>query len=412
MTQTVKRPTRAERRAAARARREERERAAAAAAARRRRLIELAAVTVAAVALVAIAIAFQGAGDDTSSGDAPVGSAESAALLRGIPQDGTALGRPDAPVTLIEFADLQCPFCRDYSVAVMPEIVEKYVRTGKVRLELRVLRFLGEDSERAAQLAAAATQDRMWQFVDIFYRNQGTENSGYADDDFLRGIARGARMNVSRAMTERSGEAAEHLLVAAEEQAGRAGISSTPSFLVGPTDGRLEQARGAFAGDRVVPAHARRTAGPLVDGAARSITGAGPEARPRLRSTTAIGVLAAVGIAVAAYLTWVHYAGIEPLCTRGSDCGRVQSSEYAELFGVPVALVGLVGYAAILGSLRIRGDAGLVGTAFLALVGLAFTAYLTWAELFRIGAVCQWCLFSAGLMTIIAVIAVVRLLRP
>lgn len=242
MTQTVKRPTRAERRAAARARREERERAAAAAAARRRRLIELAAVTVAAVALVAIAIAFQGAGDDTSSGDAPVGSAESAALLRGIPQDGTALGRPDAPVTLIEFADLQCPFCRDYSVAVMPEIVEKYVRTGKVRLELRVLRFLGEDSERAAQLAAAAaTQDRMWQFVDIFYRNQGTENSGYADDDFLRGIARGARMNVSRAMTERSGEAAEHLLVAAEEQAGRAGISSTPSFLVGPTDGRLER---------------------------------------------------------------------------------------------------------------------------------------------------------------------------
>ena len=110
---------------------------------------------------------------------------------------------------------------------------------------------------------------------------------------------------------------------------------------------------------------------------------------------------------MSAYLTWVHYAGVEPVCTGISDCERVQSSEYSELAGVPVALIGMLGYAAILASLR--GPLEL--TALLAYLGLAFSAYLTWAELFRIEAICQWCVVSALLILAIAALATMRALR-
>jgi uncharacterized membrane protein len=125
----------------------------------------------------------------------------------------------------------------------------------------------------------------------------------------------------------------------------------------------------------------------------------------------AITGLAIAGLAIAAYLTWVHYAGVKPICSGISDCERVQTSSYAKLAGLPVALIGLAGYAAILASLSVRGEAGRVATAFLAFVGLGFTGYLTWAELFRIQAICQWCVASAVVMTLIAVLAIVRALR-
>jgi len=122
--------------------------------------------------------------------------------------------------------------------------------------------------------------------------------------------------------------------------------------------------------------------------------------------TRAIAALALLGLGVSAYLTWVHYAGIEPVCTGISDCERVQSSDYAELVGIPVALIGVAGYAAILASLRARVEV----TALLAYAALAFSAYLTWAELFRIEAICQWCVVSAIASLTIAALATVRAL--
>jgi uncharacterized membrane protein len=122
--------------------------------------------------------------------------------------------------------------------------------------------------------------------------------------------------------------------------------------------------------------------------------------------TKAIAALAVIGLAISAYLTWVHYAGIEPVCTGVSDCERVQSSSYAELVGVPVALIGVVGYAAILGSLWARVEM----TALLAYLAVAFSAYLTWAEVFRIEAICQWCVGSAIVSLVIAVLATLRAL--
>jgi uncharacterized membrane protein len=122
--------------------------------------------------------------------------------------------------------------------------------------------------------------------------------------------------------------------------------------------------------------------------------------------TKAIAALAVIGLAISAYLTWVHYAGIEPVCSGISDCERVQNSSYAELVGVPVAVLGVVGYAAILASLWARVEV----TALLAYLAVAFSGYLTWAEVFRIDAICQWCVTSAIVTLLIAVLATVRAL--
>jgi uncharacterized membrane protein len=121
----------------------------------------------------------------------------------------------------------------------------------------------------------------------------------------------------------------------------------------------------------------------------------------------AIAALAVLGLAISAYLTWVHYAGIEPVCSSISDCERVQSSDYAELAGIPVAVLGVVGYAALLVSLR--GPVEL--TVLLAYIALVFSAYLTWAELFRIDAICQWCVASALVSLGIAALATLEALR-
>jgi uncharacterized membrane protein len=121
----------------------------------------------------------------------------------------------------------------------------------------------------------------------------------------------------------------------------------------------------------------------------------------------AIAALAVLGLAISAYLTWVHYAGIEPVCSSISDCERVQSSDYAELAGIPVAVLGVVGYAALLVSLR--GPVEL--TVLLAYIALLFSAYLTWAELFRIDAICQWCVASALVSLGIAALATLEALR-
>ena len=122
--------------------------------------------------------------------------------------------------------------------------------------------------------------------------------------------------------------------------------------------------------------------------------------------TKAIAGLALLGLAISVYLTYVHYAGIEPVCSSISNCERVQTSEYADLVGIPVAVLGIAGYAAILLSLRMRVEV----TALLSYLALAFSAYLTWAEVFKIEAICQWCVASALVSLAIAVLATMRAL--
>jgi uncharacterized membrane protein len=129
-----------------------------------------------------------------------------------------------------------------------------------------------------------------------------------------------------------------------------------------------------------------------------------------LRRVTA--ALALVGIGIAGYLTWVHYAGLDPVCVGGGGgCERVQSSRWAELAGIPVAVLGLGGYVLILASLALPEELGAQAAAFLSLVGFGFSAWLTYVEIEKIEAICQWCVASAVVMTALALVSVARVLR-
>lgn len=125
----------------------------------------------------------------------------------------------------------------------------------------------------------------------------------------------------------------------------------------------------------------------------------------------ALLVLSLIGIGIAGYLTYVHYRGFDPVCAVGHGCEKVQDSEWAKLAGVPVPLLGLIGYVGILASLFVRGELARMATAGMAIVGFAFSMYLTYREIFTIEAICQWCVGSAVVMTLIAILSTIRALR-
>jgi protein-disulfide isomerase len=195
-----------------------------------RKLVGIAAV--AAVAVV-IAVAVSSSGGATQPPPADTGGTQAAALFRGIPERNGVLGDPDAPLTLTEFVDLQCPFCAQVSTTTLPTIVDDYVRTGKVKLEARTLHFLGPDSTVAAQIAAGAEQQgKLWPFLEVFYANQGQENSGYVTDEFLRRVASAAGVDADEALAQANGDFAQRRLDRANAEAGQLGVDSTPTLVV------------------------------------------------------------------------------------------------------------------------------------------------------------------------------------
>jgi uncharacterized membrane protein len=123
-------------------------------------------------------------------------------------------------------------------------------------------------------------------------------------------------------------------------------------------------------------------------------------------------VLTVIGLGVAGYLTYVHYSGTQPVCTAGGSCEKVQTSVYSELAGVPVALMGLIGYVVILASLLApENETTRFATVAFTVVGFGFSAYLTYRELFSIHAICEWCASSAAIMTVLVCLAIWRFLR-
>lgn len=142
---------------------------------------------------------------------------------------------------MVEFADLQCPYCDEFATQALPSLITHYVRPGKVSIEFRNLSFIGPDSVRAGLTAAGAEQqNKLWNFVELMYLNQGEENSGYVTDAYLhRLLAAVPGLNAARAeQTSQSPEAAA-VLAAANATARADGIDGTPSFLVGPAGGAL-----------------------------------------------------------------------------------------------------------------------------------------------------------------------------
>jgi protein-disulfide isomerase len=210
------------------------------------RSLQLALVTVLATVVMVGAVVMSSNGSDetaappSSSQPGMTPAQEAAALYDGIPQKGIHLGKADAPATLVEIADLQCPFCAQYSTQALPAIVEDYVRTGKVAYELRIRSFLGRDSVRAAGAAAeAANENRMYQFADLFYRNQGPENSDYADADFIRGIASQVEgLDVDKVVAAADDPLSYPAVERNEMFARKIGSTGTPDFYL-RKDGRM-----------------------------------------------------------------------------------------------------------------------------------------------------------------------------
>jgi uncharacterized membrane protein len=125
-----------------------------------------------------------------------------------------------------------------------------------------------------------------------------------------------------------------------------------------------------------------------------------------------LAAVAAAGLLVSAYLTWSQLRGVAPACVgSGSGCETVQTSRYAEILGFPVAALGLLAYAGLLLSAAIGGERSALFGLFVALVSVLFSAYLTYLELFVIGAICQWCVASAVLVVAALILTALRLGR-
>ncbi len=212
--------------------------------ARRERALKLASATaflsLAAVAVLIVISQSQSGGGDAGNVE---GAAEVNAMLRGVPQEQLALGRPNATVTLVEFGDLQCPSCKHYSEEVIPQLIEGSVRRGEAKIDFRNYTIIGPESVPAGAAAiAAGKQGRGWNYVEIFYRNQGEEVSGYVTDQFLTAVARAAGVrDIGKWNRDRKSKA---ILAEVEETTAEArglGFTGTPSFAVeGPGTEGLE----------------------------------------------------------------------------------------------------------------------------------------------------------------------------
>jgi protein-disulfide isomerase len=197
-----------------------------------------------AAALIAASIVGSRSQDEPSAEAAPAAEMLTGepALLRGVPQNGTTLGSPDAPVTLVEYADLQCPYSAQWARNAFPELVRDYVRTGQVRMVFRGLAFLGPDSDTALRTAlAAAEQRRFWDVLHLLFANQGPENAGWVTQDLLTRIGAAVPgLDGPRMLDDRWSQPVERELASASEAARHDGVTGTPSFMAGRTGRTLE----------------------------------------------------------------------------------------------------------------------------------------------------------------------------
>jgi protein-disulfide isomerase len=207
------------------------------------------AVVVLAILGIGLAFAFSGGGgggglpkNGQSVGslqNALPGAADVNQLLKGIPQNGTTLGWPFARATLVEYIDLQCPVCQEFETTQMPDIIQKYVRTKKLKIVVKPWAFIGNDSFRGqAVMLAAAKQDKAFNFAQVLYDNQGTENTGWLTDDMLYQIAASVPgLKIPKLFAARGSAMVKQQAsqVAADAQAQN--VAGTPGIFVGPSSG-------------------------------------------------------------------------------------------------------------------------------------------------------------------------------
>jgi protein-disulfide isomerase len=229
--------TKAERKQQARAERLAREQAEAEAQRRRTRLFRVGGVLLLAVIVVAVVIAAtSGSSGTTSSTSSPQAATTVNRLLAGIPQAGNTLGKKTAPVTVTVYEDLQCPICREFTLAGENQLIAKDVRAGRVKLVFRSLQTATPDpatfqvQQQAA--AAAGKQQKLWDYVELFYHQQGPEGTGYVTESYLDKLARQVPgLNLARWRADRN-TGLGSTVTADEARAKSSGFDSTPTVVV------------------------------------------------------------------------------------------------------------------------------------------------------------------------------------
>jgi len=205
-------------------------------------LIAIAVAIAIAAALVAGSYLTRDTGDDattTETGIETTGTTDSTnpaiAMVAGIPQKGTVLGNPKANVRLLQFEDIQCPICKKFTDDAFPAIVDEYVRPGLVKIDFRGLAFLGPDSEKALRVAVAAGfQNKLWEVVELFYENQGEENSGWVTDSLIDEIlAEVPGLDAAKVKTDASSSAVTKEIAAVQAEATTLEVPGTPWFYIG-----------------------------------------------------------------------------------------------------------------------------------------------------------------------------------
>jgi protein-disulfide isomerase len=198
----------------------------------------LVAVILIAIGIVVGVVVLGGSDSPSSATTSTLPSAgEAQRLLAGIPQNGTVLGKPSAPVTMTEWIDLQCPYCQQFETQALPVLIRKYVRTGKLKVDARLIGFLGPDSQRGRLVAlAAGKQNKLFNLAELLYYNQGPENTGWLNDDLLASAAASIPgLDAQRVLSERNSSQISNEANALDNQAQEQGVNSTPTILVGKT---------------------------------------------------------------------------------------------------------------------------------------------------------------------------------
>jgi protein-disulfide isomerase len=244
--------TRKQRREQARANRKAAEEAELAGAARRRRLSMLGGAAAAVIVAVVVILIATSGGSKKATAPPPKSKegvqkiAEVQKVIGGIPQQGVTLGSPTAPYTLKYFGDLECPFCKEFTETTLSSVIAKWVKPGKLRIEYRSLETATREPEtfRNQQTAALAAgkQNKMWDYVELFYKEQGEEGSGYVTEAYLQGLARQIPgLNFQQWSSDRNSNTFANQLEADAQEASNLGLTGTPSFLIGKSGGTLKK---------------------------------------------------------------------------------------------------------------------------------------------------------------------------
>jgi protein-disulfide isomerase len=243
--------SRAEQKAAARAEREALEKAHAAAA-RRSRVVRLGLGVAVAVVVVVVLVVISSSGGGKKASPKPSSVTASAvnALLVGIPQSGTTVGSPTAKVSVTEYGDLECPICADFAQNAENNLITSDVRSGRVKLVYRSLQTASPSATvfatQQADAYAAGAQARAWDFIELFYNEQGVEDSGYVTPAYLEGLAKQIPgLNYAKWLAASKSATYSQAVVADEQAAAKAGFNSTPTIVVTGPKGSAQPMTGA-----------------------------------------------------------------------------------------------------------------------------------------------------------------------